>query len=369
MRLAQPWRKHEHGFTLIELAVVLLIVGLISGGLLSAWATQIVQQRINTTKANAETIKTALVNFVSRNNRLPCPAIDGLLPSAAAYGQEATTPGTCTGSAGIGVAPNDAARGIVPWIAVGLSGESASDAYNNRFTYQITKAATGLNATTLASLQGILTLHGDAPITLGIAPTGNQINGCNATAGNNSCNGFAVVVILSHGKNGVGAIGEDGTLLAAPTSAQEIQNAGNNNAFVRSDYSTVDANYFDDILLVLSPDDLLGPLVKDGAISSARAQSQKQMELSRDALIAQSVSSGLLPPPPLAVGNDGWGKALLTASVCGAAAGATAFTITSNGADRIAGLNAATGIDDDIVLTQSNDQLKSYIVKGGTPCP
>ena len=174
-------------------------------------------------------------------------------------------------------------------------------------------------------------------------------------------------------KNGGGAIGEDGTLLAAPTSAREIQNAGNNNAFVRSDYSTVDANYFDDILLALSPDDLLGPLVKDGAISSARAQTQKQMELSRDALIAQSVSSGILPPPPLAVGNDGWGKALVyaqvTASVCGAAAGATAFTIASNGADRMAGLNAATGVDDDIVLTQSNDQLKSYIVKSGTLCP
>jgi type II secretory pathway pseudopilin PulG len=309
MRSSQPIRYPEVGFTLIELAVVLMIVGLIVGGLLNAWATQLVQQRINTTKANAETIKTALTNYVSRNNRLPCPAIAGLLPSAAAYGQEAATPGTCTGSAGIGVPPNDAARGIVPWIALGLTSESASDAYNNRFTYQVSKGATNLNATTLASMQGVLTLHSDAPIALGVAPTGNQINGCNATAGNNSCNGFAVVVILSHGKNGTGATAEDGTLLAAPTSAREIQNAGNNNAFVRSDYSTVDANYFDDILLALSPDDLLGPLVKDGAISSARAQTQKQMELSRDALIAQSVSSGILPPPPLAVGNDGWGKA------------------------------------------------------------
>ena len=61
--------------------------------------------------------------------------------------------------------------------------------------------------------------------------------------------------------------------------------------------------------------------------------------------------------------------AQVTASVCGAAAGATAFTIASNGADRMAGLNAATGVDDDIVLTQSNDQLKSYIVKSGTLCP
>jgi hypothetical protein len=39
------------------------------------------------------------------------------------------------------------------------------------------------------------------------------------------------------------------------------------------------------------------------------------------------------------------------------------------GADRLVGLNAATGINDDIVLVQSNDQLKSYIIKGGNACP
>ena len=259
------------GFTLIELAIVLAIVGLIAGGGLSAWTNQLVQQRINTTQSNADIVKTALINYMSRNNRLPCPAIAGLAPGAAGYGQEAATPGTCTGTMIIGVAPSIAARGIVPWLSLGLASDAASDGYNNRMTYQVTQSATHLTATTLAGLRGTLSLHADAPIALGLTPSGNQINGCNVTAGDNSCNGFAVAVILSHGANRLGGFSETGAALAAPSSARELQNADNNNAFVRADYSTNVANYFDDIVRVLSPDDLLGPPIKDGAIRDAKA--------------------------------------------------------------------------------------------------
>jgi prepilin-type N-terminal cleavage/methylation domain-containing protein len=362
--------RHQ-GFTLIELAIVLAIVGLIVGGMASAWTSRLVQQRIDTTKTNAEAIKTALTLFISRNNRLPCPAIAALTPGAAGYGQEAATPGTCTGTTIVG-ALNSAARGIVPWISLGLTSEAASDAYNNRFTYQVTRTQTNLTATTLAGLRGSLSVHRNAPVAMGIAPTGNQINGCNVTANDNSCNGFAVAVIVSHGKNGLGAISEGGIALDAPTSAQELQNAGNNTAFVRTDYSENAGNYFDDIVVAVSPDDLLSPLTRDGAINSARSVTQKQMELARDTVIHTAVSTGNVPPNMTAT-NDGWGNGLLytpnTVAVCGAATPPNAFTLTSLGADRLVGLNAATGTNDDIVLAQSNDQLKSYIIKGGNACP
>ena len=363
---------HQRGFSLIELAVVLVIVGLIASGMVNAWTARLVQQRIETTKTNAEAIKTALTLFISRNNRLPCPAIAGLAPGAAGYGQEAATPGTCTGTTIIGVAPNSATRGIVPWVSLGLTSAAASDAYNNRFTYEVTLTQTNLTATTLAGLRGGLSVHNNTPIVMGIAPTGNQINGCNITANDNSCNGFAVAVILSHGKNGLWAISEGGIALAAPASAAEIQNAGNNTAFVRTEYSENAVNYFDDIVVAFSPDDLLSPLTRDGAISSARSITQTQLELARDTQIHTAVSTGLVPVAFAAI-NDGWGNPLLytrnTVTVCGAAAGPNAFTLTSLGADRLGGMNAATGTNDDIVLVQSNDQLKSYIVKGGTACP
>jgi prepilin-type N-terminal cleavage/methylation domain-containing protein len=130
---SRSFSGRHRGFSLIEIAVVLVIVGLIFGGMVSAWTTRLVQQRIDTTKTNAEAIKSALTLFISRNNRLPCAAVAGLAPGAAGYGQEAATPGTCTGTTIVGVVPNSAARGIVPWISLGMTGEAASDAYNNRF--------------------------------------------------------------------------------------------------------------------------------------------------------------------------------------------------------------------------------------------
>ena len=86
-----------------------------------------------------------------------------------------------------------------------------------------------------------------------------------------------MAVILSHGKNGLWAISEGGIALAAPASAAEIQNAGNNTAFVRTEYSENAVNYFDDIVAAFSPDDLPSPLTRDGAINSARSITHADM--------------------------------------------------------------------------------------------
>ena len=43
---------------------MLAIVGLLASGFLNARATHLVQQRINTTKSNADSIKTTLLNYI-----------------------------------------------------------------------------------------------------------------------------------------------------------------------------------------------------------------------------------------------------------------------------------------------------------------
>ena len=62
------------GFTLIELAVVLLVLGLMFSALLVPLTTQIDVTRIQETNKYLDTVQEALLGFaVANNNRLPCP--------------------------------------------------------------------------------------------------------------------------------------------------------------------------------------------------------------------------------------------------------------------------------------------------------
>src|SRR5271170_1480669 len=69
------WRRFTHrGFSLVEMALVILIVSLLLGGILSYINAQLIQARIVSTSNKQQAIKAALINFIARNNRLPCPA-------------------------------------------------------------------------------------------------------------------------------------------------------------------------------------------------------------------------------------------------------------------------------------------------------
>lgn len=94
--------KHHPGFTLIEMAVVLTIIGLLVGSLLVPLMTQIDNAKIqSTTKILAE-IKTALINYATANNRLPCPALNSETGEAVAIGD------TLCGQ-----------QGYLPWASLG----------------------------------------------------------------------------------------------------------------------------------------------------------------------------------------------------------------------------------------------------------
>ena len=71
--------KRCSGFTLIELAIVLVVLGLLLGGLLMPLATQVDIARIRQTNDALDKVQEALLGFAIVNgNRLPCPAKDDL---------------------------------------------------------------------------------------------------------------------------------------------------------------------------------------------------------------------------------------------------------------------------------------------------
>ena len=98
---------NQNGFSLIGLAVVLLIVGILSVGGVGLLSGLTKRKQYSDTRTSLDLVNVARTNFVSRVGRLPCPA-----DSAGSAGLEVRT------AAGSGTAQT---TGVAPWLSVGLS--------------------------------------------------------------------------------------------------------------------------------------------------------------------------------------------------------------------------------------------------------
>ena len=97
-------RQQAQGFTLIEVAISMVILGLVLTGLVVALSQQMQQRHLIDTRTTLQQANEAIISFVVANARLPCPAI------AASNGLESLiSPGVCT-----------AAAGFLPAVTLGL---------------------------------------------------------------------------------------------------------------------------------------------------------------------------------------------------------------------------------------------------------
>lgn len=96
-------RRQVQGFSLIEIAIVLVIIAILITAIGIPLATQVEQQRANDTLRQLKSIEEAIYGFAIANGRLPCPATPtsmgresfctnaGALPASPACGAEVTT--------------------------------------------------------------------------------------------------------------------------------------------------------------------------------------------------------------------------------------------------------------------------------------
>jgi prepilin-type N-terminal cleavage/methylation domain-containing protein len=286
--------NRARGFTLIEIAVVLFIIALLAGAIAQYLSGQITSAKQALTQTREASIKAALTNFVSRNYRLPCPAVATIPAGAANNGVEAINPGTCTGTVLFPAVTPIVATGTIPWVSLGLPAEGSIDGYGNRFTYQVTLTATSnaLTAQTLPGLKGNITIHSSGP-----AVAGNQINDCTPVSvppvTYNPCS--AVVVVVSHGTNGFGAYMDSGVQMPLPPGADEQENTNADNTFVMKAFSGAQANPYDDTVVFMTAGDILAGLNNSGALQDYRAIVAADFNVIRNALIANVTRAGKFP--------------------------------------------------------------------------
>ena len=77
MKLRHSLAPKTRGFTLIEMAVVLFIFGLLIAGVLGPLETQLEARDRNSTIATMNEIIEALYGYAITHGRLPCPDTDG----------------------------------------------------------------------------------------------------------------------------------------------------------------------------------------------------------------------------------------------------------------------------------------------------
>ncbi|WP_052501355.1 prepilin-type N-terminal cleavage/methylation domain-containing protein [Thiomicrospira microaerophila] len=69
--------RYQKGFTLIEIAIVIVIIGIITAGLLSGMGAIRESAKFKEDQRNLQDIKSALLGFVAVNGYLPCPDTSG----------------------------------------------------------------------------------------------------------------------------------------------------------------------------------------------------------------------------------------------------------------------------------------------------
>ena len=243
--------KLQSGFTLIELAVVLMIVGLLLGGLLVPLSAQMEQRNITDTQKALSDIREAIIGYALANGRLPCPATATIATGNTNAGVALTS-----GSGSSMVCTNTS--GVVPWATLGVN---ETDAWGNRYTYRVTPDfADGIGSSTYGGCTPSPTPT-LAPFAL--CSVGN-LNVLSAASGGVTIAGSVPAVVISHGKNGAGAYTTQGTQIPRGSNADELENSdGSTDTFYVSHTQT---STFNDLVVWISPSILMNRMVAAGKL-------------------------------------------------------------------------------------------------------
>jgi len=242
------------GFTLVEIAIAIFIITILLGSILVPLTTQVEQRQVSESQKMLEDIKEALVGHSIAKGHLPCPdrtsGGTGGTNDTANDGVEDFSGGACIGSIS-GAGSTLRAVGNVPWQTLGVH---AADPWGDRFRYVVdmefsNRPPSAFGLASSADL-GVCTSASCAARLTALAPDG------------------AVAVVISHGRNGYGAINAlTGTARPNPTSPDELDNLGGSTYTSRAITSVGSgAGEFDDIVTWLGKYTIFHRMVAAGKL-------------------------------------------------------------------------------------------------------
>lgn len=259
--------RWQRGFSLVEMAVVLVVVGILTASLMGPITAQLDYQRSREAKRLIADSKEAILGFMLRNKRLPCPANSTLSETAAGSGLEDRTGGNCNRT-----------DGALPWVDLGLP---QLDPWGRRLRYAVTSTFADslpsplyyLTATPPALIpSGAIAGNCSSPVTT----SGASFSWCESgdkqitlsggsllAGGKGKVVSDAVLIVLSHGKNGLGGYDSAGNQLLG-AAGDELENANGDNIFIST--GITDEPVFDDLIDWIAPPIIFNRMVAAGLL-------------------------------------------------------------------------------------------------------
>jgi prepilin-type N-terminal cleavage/methylation domain-containing protein len=250
----------QSGFSLVEMAIVILIMGLILGGLAMPLAVQRDSAHLREAQELLTSIEESIEGFALVNGHLPCPA------TPASGGAAAVSGGGCS-----------VQHGFVPASTLGLTGSRNDDnllldPWSAPVRYSVSAADVDADGnwdfTAPGELKDVTMLNLLPDLVVCTTATGASATACASAA--TTLTAGAPMVLYSRGKN-----------WAAGGSADENENAGaslgggpsgisylvaSDNVFVNRRQSSQSGNAFDDVLVWTAPVSLYRQLVAGGQL-------------------------------------------------------------------------------------------------------
>lgn len=239
-------KNSPSGFTLVEAAIIITILGLILAPFFSYLARENVkEEKVSDEKAH-ERITAAIATYLAEHSRYPCPADPTLDPTDPMFGIEERD-----AAVGIEIAncvsswASNTYYGAVPVRTLRLSMFDTVNSFDWKYMYvvsdQLADADYGTSAVDIFdSSTGQITVEVD-------------LNNDNDTLDTNESQAGVHFVVINPGQNGLGSYnlqGQQDTAKACPTSGKEEENCNNDALF--QDWSQADTETsigYDDTLI------------------------------------------------------------------------------------------------------------------------
>ncbi|WP_255992022.1 prepilin-type N-terminal cleavage/methylation domain-containing protein [Chitinolyticbacter albus] len=198
------------GFSLVEMAVVLLVLGVLLAGVLGPLRAQWQAERLRETRTRLDAAESALLGYALQRGRLPCPADPARV--------------------GSGAGDEDCSRehGTLPWLLLGVP---ETDAWGRRWLYAVSPGFADSDGATPAPTASCAS---PTPV----PGTGVSFTWCSAGAytvaesgGGTNMTTDAVAVLGSYGADGLGGHARDGSTMAA-AAGEQAENTDGDDDFV-----------------------------------------------------------------------------------------------------------------------------------------